>query len=266
MSSSPISKEFKDNLYDQIFKVWANPEIERRKLAGVLPEDFIPWAVQVIIDPDGIEQVRFNEEVQGIFRIRPNPNKPKAGLVSIAEFQSIVEDIEEFELTDQDPPNAAHITLIRYFSGFFIAFDFHYNAARILDHILAAREYLDIARIAFDKEMFRPFIANLHIAVELSAKALLLMHPDKALLHSKKHNYTQSKYNLYAKLGDTEQKFAQLLNKLAELRNPARYPNESFEVDVEEARELLSTAENMYATLKARAPVRARRNLERNGT
>lgn len=46
------SKEFADNLYDQTFQVWANPEIARRQKLGSLPEEFSPWAVQVLMDPE----------------------------------------------------------------------------------------------------------------------------------------------------------------------------------------------------------------------
>jgi uncharacterized protein (UPF0332 family) len=265
MTDNTFSTEFKDNLYNQVFDIWANPEIERRKRAGSIPQNFVPWAIQIIMDMDGTEQVRLNEEVQGALRRRPNSDIPDSGTINIAEFHTIVSEIEGFELTDKDPPNAGHITLIRHLRGFFIAFDLRYNAERIGEHILAAREYLDMATMALDKRIIRPFIANLHIATELSAKALLLTHPDKELLKSKKHNMTQGKYNLYAKQGNTEQRFAQLLNRLADLRNPARYPSGRFQIDENEAGEMLNTAEDMYKTLLAKAPSRALKMLTKPG-
>lgn len=252
------SQEFADNLYDQTFQIWANPEIARRQKLGSLSEEFSPWAVQVLMDPDGPESIRFNEEVQGVFRTRPDSRQAKSGIIQIAEFHSVVEELAGFELTEKDPPNAAHITLIRHLRGFFIAFDFRYNAARVQEHILAAREFLDVARVAMESSQHRAFIANLHIATELSAKAQLLMHPDKTLLESKKHTHTQSKYNLYAKQGNTEQRFASLLNRLAGLRNPARYPSGSFQVELAEAQDMLDTAEEMYSSIVVRAPMRAK--------
>jgi hypothetical protein len=50
---------------------WINPEIERSREAGTLPEDFALSAAQVILDPGADElQVRLNEEVKAAALVR----------------------------------------------------------------------------------------------------------------------------------------------------------------------------------------------------
>jgi hypothetical protein len=57
-------EEFIQNLMQQVHELWINPEIERRRGAGRLPDDFAISKAQVImnVDADSLE-VRFNEEV-----------------------------------------------------------------------------------------------------------------------------------------------------------------------------------------------------------
>ena len=255
---STPSNEFADNLFDQVLSIWVNPEIERRKQAGLIGDKFVLWAAQVIMDPSGPEQVRLNDEAQGIFKLQ---NLPDDSTVSPATFHNITGDIKEFTLAKDDCPNAGHITLIRHMKGFFIAFDFLYNAAVIADHVRTAQEFLDEAKAALSSKRIKAFVANLHVATELTAKSLLLRHPDKNLMTSKKHSYVLSKYNEYSKQGNTEQRFAQLLNNLANLRNAARYPNNSFSVTQEQAEQMLEVAEEMFAVLMKSIPKRAQARL-----
>ena len=47
-----------------------NPEINRRRKEGTLPEDFFAYAIQVIFDDDlECVQVRLNEEVKAVFLV-----------------------------------------------------------------------------------------------------------------------------------------------------------------------------------------------------
>jgi hypothetical protein len=154
------SNEFADNLFDQVLSIWVNPEIEKRKQAGVINDKFVFWAAQVIMDPSGPEQIRLNEEARGIFKVQ-----------NMADDSTV------------------------------------------------------------------------------------------SLMTSKKHNYVLSKYNAYSKQGNTERRFAQLLNNLANLRNAARYPNGSFSVTQQQAEQMLEVAEEMFAVLMKSIPKRAQARL-----
>ena len=48
-----FSKEFNDNFFKNISELYIDPEKERRKQAGTLPDDFALYAVQVIMNHDG---------------------------------------------------------------------------------------------------------------------------------------------------------------------------------------------------------------------
>jgi hypothetical protein len=60
-----VDEEFSQNLMQQVHELWINPEIERRREAGRLPDDFALTSVQVIMNLDAdAPEVRFNEEVK----------------------------------------------------------------------------------------------------------------------------------------------------------------------------------------------------------
>jgi uncharacterized protein (UPF0332 family) len=258
-----LSSEFADNLYDQVFTIWANPELERRRLAGAIPNNFVLWAVQVIFEPSGPQGIRFNEEVNGEFRSREG--MAEGVVLTPLNFHEAIPYLEAFHLSLDDSPNAGHITLIRHQQGFYIAFDLLYNAARIAEHVMAAREFLDATRDAATARRYRVFVADLHHATELMAKALLLRHPDAAVLNARSHRLINSRYNRHAHQGNVDKNFARLLNELSQARNPARYPVGEFTLDEARSGTWLNHAEAMYTSLVEAAPIRTRMALSREG-
>lgn len=256
LSPPELSKEFADNLYQQVLATWVNPEVRRRLEAGTIQGDTAVWAAQVLFDPSGPESVRLNDEVNGEFHVRSSELSNLE--VTQENLHALAGEIVAFHLPLDDAPNAGHITLMFHKKGFFITFDFQYNSERITEHLVTAREYLDTANRALESGSVRPAVANLHIAVELMAKATLLRHPDPILISSKSHEYVASRYNRYSHQGNTEPRFAQLLNALADTRNPARYPTGAFGVGPNRATAWLRDAEEMYAWLLRAVPIRTR--------
>ena len=60
-----VDEEFRQNLMHQVDELWINPEVERRREAGRLPDDFAISRAQVIMNLDAdAPEVRFNEEVK----------------------------------------------------------------------------------------------------------------------------------------------------------------------------------------------------------
>lgn len=240
------STEFADNLYDHVFKVWANPEVSRRIANGQVKRDYKPWAVQVLMEPDAPTIMRFDGEVWGLITVKPGLSMSQGESISPATFHEIAEDVSGFELLQHDSPNAGHITLIRHQRGFFIAFDFTYNSARVSEHLEAAKEFLDMSAISLDKGTLRPFVTNLYQAVELLAKASLFRIPAEGIVNSRSHDRIRSQYNLYSQVSDMEAPFASLLNRLDALKNPARYPDRTFGLEATEGKAMQATAEQMY--------------------
>ncbi|MBC7930312.1 MAG: hypothetical protein H7Z38_07045 [Rubrivivax sp.] len=57
---SDLSKEFNDNFFKNIAELYIDPEIKRRRETNRLPNDFVLYAVQVIMNHDAPNEVRLN--------------------------------------------------------------------------------------------------------------------------------------------------------------------------------------------------------------
>ncbi len=200
-----------DRIIEQTFDFWINPEIERRRQAGPLPEGFTLYAAQIIwnVDARGPE-VRFNQEVRAVLRARAT--RAVTPGEDVTTSISNVDDVVDIDLTGLDP-NAAHETLVRRGGYWWIKYDFRYNATRVAAHIDVARQFLDAATSSRDKGHLHAFVENLFAAAELMAKGLLLMLPDKHLLTTKTHRFIRGQYNQWGKLGNTDPRFVRLLNR-----------------------------------------------------
>jgi hypothetical protein len=90
----------------QAFDLYINPGIERRQESGTLPDDFIVYRAQVIMDLDmDAVEVRFNEEIKAMARARAARAVETGEEVTEADL----EGTEDIMFTDQDP-NAGHLT------------------------------------------------------------------------------------------------------------------------------------------------------------
>jgi hypothetical protein len=103
-----VDEQIKEAVIRQAMDFWINPEIERRREAGALPEDFALSAAQVVLDPGAAEpEVRLNEEVKAAVLVEVRRDVSQGEELSaddIATYNDIV-------LTEDDP-NAGHITIV----------------------------------------------------------------------------------------------------------------------------------------------------------
>ena len=245
-----MAQEFDDAFVQQMVSLWINPEIERRKMTNLLPEGFTYYAAQVIMNHDAPTQVRFNEEVHALVKGKYEGPSTRGDKIDLDQF----EDIKEIDLTEADA-NAGHITILAHRGQWIIRFDFRYNAARSRQHLAAAREFIDAAASSLERGHLRPLADNLFSAVELLAKATLLLH-DHDMLITKKHGMVQAKYNLWGKLGNTDSRYTKLLNRLADLRSSSRYLNKELNLTPNEATDMLIIAENMFIDVDSIVPKR----------
>ena len=247
-----MDEEFIQNLMQQVHELWISPEVERRREAGRLPDDFKIRAAQVIMNLDAdAPEVRFNEEVKVLAEAEWTRDVDYGEDVTEAD----VERISDLVLTDHDP-NAGHLTMMLFKGRWILAFDFRYNASRVAATLDAAHEFLDVATYALDQHQMRAFADNLFSAAELVAKGVLLMDADKNLLKSKKHTFISSRFNLSGRWGHTDARYVKLLNHLQDLRGSARYLDKDFALSTEEASNMLGTAEDMFEALSNSAPER----------
>lgn len=218
---------FFQRLFDQMMDLWVRPEVERRRDRGDIEGKFSLLQAQVVFYPDerGVE-VRLNDEV----RISVIVNS-KGDI-----FPSLCDEIDA---------NAGHMTLMPKSSGWGISFDFIYNRAHANKHLELAEEFLAVAKYALRHELFGSLVENLFAACELSAKSILLAHPDKALQGKIRHGMISARYNMQAKLGNVEQAHSAALNKLASLRSKARYLNGEHGLNPERGAELLEVVREM---------------------
>jgi HEPN domain-containing protein len=248
---------FAKNLMQDVLDLWINPEIERRRESGTLPDDFAVRRAQVIMNIDAhAPEVRFNEEIKALARARAARAIDAGEEVTEADL----EGIEDIVLTDQDP-NAGHLTMMLFKGHWIIAFDFRYNAGRVACTVGAAREFLDSAAYsALERNQMHAFAENLFGATELMAKGMLLLLPDEKIVKGKGHGLISSKYNWWGKMGNTDPRYVKLLNRLSNLRSTARYLQGDYSLDNYEGKEMLDTAEDMYKDLRNRAPERYANN------
>jgi uncharacterized protein (UPF0332 family) len=238
-------------LADQALAYWINPEIEVRRQRGEIHDDFVLFGAQIIFDIDRPEpEVRLNEQVRAVALVRATH--------AIAHGEAVTHDdiaeIEDIELTDADP-NAGHITIVfGHPNGWVLSFDLRYNAGRIAEHIDAAQEFIDSATESMERP--RAFVESLWSAVELMAKAFLIVVPDKDLLTSRTHGIIHSRFKQARKLNRVESRYADLLNRLTGLRRKARYPSGAFSIERAEIDDMLATAQEMLHELRDRSPKR----------
>lgn len=139
--------------------------------------------------------------------------------------------------------------------GWSLAFSGHYNFARSRRHVETAHEFLGLVETALKQGSLHGFAENAFAAAELLAKAELISLPDEALLRGT-HKTIIGAYNLWAKLGNAEPRFAHLLNELNRLRPAGRYVQGELELDGAAAETHLQTLRDMLAHVENVLPKR----------
>lgn len=241
-----------DSLMQQALNLWIKPEIERRRQSGQIPSNFALTAAQIVMNVDAPLEVRLNQEVK--IALMFHATKP------IAPGEAFVFDdniqIDGIELTNADP-NAGHVTLFKTGQTWQIKFDFRYNANRCSEVLSLANEFLHAAAVSLRRGNVCAFVDNLYSATELIARAELLLIPDKSILGPKAHAVVHDKYNMWGKLGNTDEAHVKLLNRLSNLRKPARYgPKSRLALKPDEPQSMLKTARKMMKRVSSLVPKR----------
>jgi hypothetical protein len=130
-----------DRTFADMWSLFFEPEIGRRKAAGTLPEDFSLYVAQALFPPSGANRVLLNEQVRGEFLVR-SPRELKSGEpVYIDDLQHA----EVYELPDELLDHG-HFTLIRAGDGWRMIFNFLSGRAKAKDMLELANQFLEAAR------------------------------------------------------------------------------------------------------------------------
>lgn len=174
-------------------------------------------------------------------------------------FLHEIDGVETIKLPETEDPNCGHATLWRLGDGWHVAFDFRYNRGRSLALLTRARQFLEAATQANRAAAWSVLAYNLFTAMELAAKAELLVVPNTDLLKSKKHGAVHSGLNKWAKLGNVDLAHASTFNDLAKLRQDAAYSFEPFEIEPERANAMLASVTEFIERVAIRAAPADRR-------
>ena len=237
--SGDVLADVATELLSWLVATHVQPEVNRRVAAGDMRRGDLIYRAQVLFYVDREPAVRLNDEVGGSLEARATRPIQKGATVTVAD----VYDLSDYKLPEADR-DAAHFTLLLHRGGWSLAFDGRYNRVRVDEHVDAADEFVESARGALDRGALRAFVDHAYSAAELLAKAELLPLPDPMLLTGR-HGAIAGSYNLWARIGNTHQRFADLLNRLGELRGPSRYLRNHLSIDPVAARQMLATLDEM---------------------
>ena len=204
-----------------MFQIAFAPEIRRRLSDGMLDETFFLTAAQLIQPEVGDQVIRLNNEVRGIAHVRATRPVQKGEQVLVSDMQNFVSfDLDEEEL------DAGHFTLFWTGNGWIATFDFRAGRAKSAAMLIAAGEFLKVARFASTCGLTRPSVDNLFSACELVSKAHLILHRNTAS-RAKTHGPVRTAINAWRRYGNVNDAFVNLFNRVSNTRSPARYDTQA---------------------------------------
>lgn len=229
-------------LFGGMVDAHVNPEVARRIDSGEWPESATVFRFQVQFLDDEVE-VRLNEEVQGTLTVKATGPIEVGQEVTTADFS----EISDYQLPDEHAHHP-HITAFAHNSTWFLSFQLGGRDPARHETLTVAREFLAAAHDAFEANRLRACLDNAYSAVELLAKAELLSCAPtiEAMQKASSHRTISQAYNIWSgRLGNSDQRFAKALNRLAAIRRRARYMENELDCDQAEATELLSVLDSM---------------------
>jgi HEPN domain-containing protein len=221
-NSTEVSTDVALKIFEQVMELWILPEVDRQQACGKLEKPVALRKAQVVFHTDGRgREVRLNDEARIFVTIRTaRPRTINAGDELFDEDIAAIET-ETMSLSDDDDPNAGHVSLFNFHGAWHIACDFRFNRSLVARHLAVAIEFLESARYALMEQRIHVFADNLFSAAELGAKAYLLglMQVSTKTNHSAIH----ARFNRQAASGGVNEESRSAFNRLARARSAFRY-------------------------------------------
>ncbi len=231
-----MDQEFAQNVFNNFNELFIKPEIERRKSIGILPNNFVIQKVLVLLTISEKPIIQINEEVEAKAIVRHKPEIQKK--VGDEVFLSDIEAIEKI-LLPKKYQNAGYIFIMSFGDKYGMAFDFLYNKDIRKKQYKRSLDFLESAENALIMNKYSVFIDTLYSATELISRMYLLSSPDEKFINKSTHKSIQIKMNKHSELNEETKEITCLLNKLSVLRHKARYSNDDFEIDKNDAAAML---------------------------
>jgi len=244
-----LDEKGQQKTFDQFMQLFVLPEIDRRKKEGVLVDDFILYKAQVIFSGDGSRPVvRLNDETKIAAKVKLKKGiiKNKGDMITWND----IEDIAMIRLPDDEEEKYAHYSILRVGGQWLFTFDFRYNKKEARNCHKIAKQFFDSANEAFEKKRTSPFVDTLFSCIELLAKAELLLIPDPKFKKKATHKSIQLKYGKYVDIGNAKPEYKSTLNRLAGLRNSARYLKSDLRLSDEEGKRFIFVVSEMMTHIE----------------
>jgi HEPN domain-containing protein len=226
-------------LIEQIFELWVQPEIERKRLS-LAPEHVVK--ALVVMPPDRPTAVLLNDEARLVVQVRATGPVREGEQVTLHDY----DDLKGLSPADVDP-DAGWVCFARIGNNTYVAFDFRRNrdrARRLLDR---AEEFLAVARIALGSGYRGPAVENGFAAAELAVVSqMLVMNDDAAREHIARRRW----WSEWSKLGNAPTDQSRALAALAAKRGAARYAEKSLRIRSAYLQRLLNVVQEMVETAR----------------
>jgi uncharacterized protein (UPF0332 family) len=226
-----------------------DPEIRRRKTSGTWKDDETVVAAQVLFFPDGkLPLVRLNAEVAAEVKV-------KKGLpLDDPDFHPASDEVEYIRLREDEYKDCGHATMILLRDGYQLSFDFIYNKTTAGRYLPTAKEYLEMTTLAIDHQHLIAAMDTAYTAMELLATASLLLEANERMKTNKKHNGVVSAFHVSKRNSSdpTDQRQKEILQRLFDVRNKAKYGQQAVALPVDELKMMLQEMENLYGSLSSR--------------
>lgn len=215
-----LDQEAAKNFLEQTSSLWFNPELERLKQIGSISEDYQPEAMQVILFPNNEKHILFDDLVIPKEKLEANIKYRDCGHV----------------MFKKDPYGN--------WRGFF---DFRYNKGRSKELFDTAMQFFEAAKDDYKAGRLRVFPDNLFSATELLLQSMLfVMTHNQKYVDKPNHRFTMSELGRVGKVWNMDNtRYSNLLGNLSRLRDEARYHKRPFSLEETEARQYISTVEQI---------------------
>jgi hypothetical protein len=241
-------------MFSWVRTLYVDPEIQSRQERGLWPEGTGLYRFQVQFPEAESPKVRLNDEVKGILEVKAAGPVEEGQLVTEDDFS----EITDYKPLDEDA-GIPHVTGFAHRDSWFLGYQLAHRHPARHEHLAAGREFLAAAHTALAEGHPRVVLDAANSAAELFVKAELLSCGPVIEMAEKarSHDGLSMVYNLWGRLGNTDARFVDALNRLRRFRSDARYLKGELQVEVSEMEGLLATlgALELHAQHLVEAPL-----------
>ena len=247
MNKGSLDDQGAQNFFNQIWKLWLKPEINRRLEAENKSTYALPYLILIRFPPDKKHQVLLDNEVKLFVKAKFTGNK-KLKKYDRISMDDISDYLEILELPEALQKNDSYIIMIRHKKSWNILFDFRQWKGEIKEKYDKINEFIQTSTFALTNKHYSAFVDNLFSASELIIDIMLLMSLSFKI---RSHSYKTVQYTRIQKQKTREETdFVTTHNKLFALRPDARYAKNALQLDHNRAKKMLHIIETRYKKLE----------------